>query len=124
MIYLYETNDEIVPHTDKAFAENTLNLGETVKILTDEEWESFDCLARIIDGTLVLGKTDAEKTYQKATEVRQERDKLLLIADVMVNKAEDAQDEEEIAKARTYRQALRDVPEQEGFPTDIVWPVL
>ncbi len=22
----------------------------------------------------------------------------------------------------TYRQALRDVPEQSGFPTDITWP--
>lgn len=25
---------------------------------------------------------------------------------------------------RTYRQALLDVPQQEGFPTDVVWPVL
>ena len=23
---------------------------------------------------------------------------------------------------RTYRQALRDVPSQEGFPNDITWP--
>ncbi len=25
---------------------------------------------------------------------------------------------------KTYRQALRDVPEQSGFPTDITWPEL
>ncbi len=25
---------------------------------------------------------------------------------------------------KTYRQALRDVPAQEGFPTDIIWPTL
>ena len=24
---------------------------------------------------------------------------------------------------RTYRQALRDIPSQEGFPTNIVWPI-
>lgn len=23
---------------------------------------------------------------------------------------------------RTYRQALRDITEQEGFPSDVVWP--
>ena len=23
----------------------------------------------------------------------------------------------------TYRQALRDIPDQEGFPEDIVWPI-
>ena len=25
---------------------------------------------------------------------------------------------------RTYRQALRDVPEQAGFPTDVTWPIV
>ena len=25
---------------------------------------------------------------------------------------------------RTYRQALRDVPQQDGFPADIQWPEL
>ena len=24
---------------------------------------------------------------------------------------------------RTYRQALRDIPEQSGFPTNVTWPV-
>lgn len=24
---------------------------------------------------------------------------------------------------RTYRQALRDVPSQSGFPTDVTWPL-
>lgn len=27
-------------------------------------------------------------------------------------------------KIRTYRSQLRDLPEQENFPTDIIWPVL
>jgi hypothetical protein len=25
---------------------------------------------------------------------------------------------------RTYRQALRDVPAQAGFPTDVTWPIV
>ena len=32
--------------------------------------------------------------------------------------------EEEKAKYRTYRQALRDIPQQEGFPYDVIYPVL
>jgi hypothetical protein len=53
-----------------------------------------------------------------ATEVRTERDKLLgssdwtQVADAPVDQAAWAE----------YRQALRDVPEQEGFPENVVWP--
>jgi hypothetical protein len=55
----------------------------------------------------------------KATEVRKQRNAKLAatdwsqIADATVDKAVWA----------TYRQALRDVPTQEGFPWTIVWPV-
>ena len=51
--------------------------------------------------------------------IRSERNKLLAdtdwtqIDDSPVNKEDWA----------TYRQALRDIPQQDGFPTTIVWPV-
>jgi hypothetical protein len=54
-----------------------------------------------------------------ATQARAQRNALLAesdwtqVADAPVDQAACA----------TYRQALRDVPEQAGFPTDIAWPV-
>lgn len=47
---------------------------------------------------------------------------LLAEADVMVNKAHDSNDSEALAKAVAYRQALRDVTRQIGFPYSVQWP--
>lgn len=30
--------------------------------------------------------------------------------------------EENLTEIKTYRQALRDIPEQAGFPKDVIWP--
>ena len=51
-----------------------------------------------------------------ATQVRAQRDELLAASDHMAL-ADRITDE-----WRTYRQALRDVPAQAGFPTNITWP--
>jgi hypothetical protein len=61
----------------------------------------------------------AMKDEEFATNARSQRDKLLTesdwtqVADAPVDKAAWA----------AYRQALREVPEQEGFPVTITWPV-
>lgn len=53
-----------------------------------------------------------------AEQIRNQRNQLLTesdwtqVADAPVDQAAWA----------TYRQALRDIPQQEGFPTDIAWP--
>ncbi|BAO89012.1 phage tail assembly chaperone [Caballeronia cordobensis] len=54
---------------------------------------------------------------------RWERAERLLRADALVCRAEDAGDEAAAAAARKYRQALRDVPQQKGFPFAFDWPV-
>ena len=54
---------------------------------------------------------------RKAEEVRQERNSLIQQSDWMANSDVTMSDE-----WRTYRQALRDVPSQEGFPNDVTWP--
>ena len=54
---------------------------------------------------------------RKAEEVRQERNQLLSETDWMAGS-----DVTMSTAWRTYRQALRDVPSQEGFPNDITWP--
>lgn len=55
-------------------------------------------------------------------DVRNARVALLAEADVLVNKAHDSNDAQALAKAVTYRQALRDVTRQIGFPHSVNWP--
>ena len=59
----------------------------------------------------------ADSVAASAIQVRAERDKLLALSDHMAL-ADRITDE-----WRTYRQALRDIPAQAGFPTDVTWPV-
>ena len=54
---------------------------------------------------------------REAEEVRIKRDALLSETDWMANSDVTMSDE-----WRTYRQALRDVPAQSGFPNDVTWP--
>lgn len=57
-------------------------------------------------------------TYSLSTqEAREQRNILLTETDWWA-----VQDRTMTQAEKDYRQALRDVPEQEGFPTDIVWP--
>lgn len=53
-----------------------------------------------------------------ADEARALRDSLLAATDWTANSDVTMSDE-----MRTYRQALRDVPSQAGFPDDVTWPV-
>lgn len=52
-----------------------------------------------------------------AKEVRRKRNAILKSSDWMANSDVTMSDE-----WRTYRQALRDITSQEGFPNDITWP--
>lgn len=60
----------------------------------------------------------AKRTQQKEEEIRNQRNKLLTasdwtqLSDAPVDKAAWA----------VYRQALRDIPSQAGFPWEVVWP--
>ena len=62
---------------------------------------------------------DERALEQEADEVRTQRDALLVESDWAVLPDAPVAD----AQAwKDYRQALRDVPQQAGFPTDINWP--
>lgn len=63
-------------------------------------------------------KTDAER----AAEARAKRDGLLAETDFMMM-PDYPLSEAKRAAAAAYRQALRDVPAQSGFPRQIDWPV-
>lgn len=79
------------------------------------------------DGTQAVLRTEEDLEVDRlpgiAAQALAQRDKLL--ADCDWTQTLDAPiDEDSKAAYRAYRQALRDVPEQEGFPRDIVWPEL
>lgn len=67
--------------------------------------------------------TAEELLEQKAQEVRAKRDYLLTKTDYLVS-GDYPISEQDLAKVKAYRQALRDVPAQEGFPEQVVWPEL
>lgn len=58
-----------------------------------------------------------------AAEVRAKRNELLAATD-WTQLADSQLDEEAQAGMRAYRQALRDIPQQEGFPFNVEWPAL
>lgn len=60
---------------------------------------------------------EADANSRKAEDVRRERDELIAKSDWMAGSDVTMSDE-----WRAYRQALRDIPSQEGFPESVTWP--
>lgn len=118
MIYLYQTQTGIEPHTDKEFAENVLNLGEPIAELTEQEWNDVGGLARMIDGVLVLGKTETEKQAEALQEQAQEAQRQLDATDKYVAKCYDlalvfADEYPELHEQRkVWRQTIRDARDE------------
>jgi hypothetical protein len=66
------------------------------------------------------GLVTLEEAYKRtAEEVRNHRNTLLEESDYIMMADYPLQNKEEWI---TYRQALRDIPQQYGFPDDIAWP--
>ena len=85
-----------------------------------------------VDGETTAAEQEAAYKAQKdaefATNARSQRDTLLKETDWVVSKAieQNAQDNLGVqipAVWLAYRQALRDIPQQAGFPATITWPV-
>lgn len=73
------------------------------------------------DGAAFTPPTSEEVNAAKAAQVRAERNRLLSETDFAVLRAYETKTEIALELA-AYRQALRDVPQQPGFPTNVVWP--
>jgi len=65
--------------------------------------------------------TVADKIAAKAEGIRATRDSKLAVCDWTQN-SDSPLDEDAKAAWRSYRQALRDIPEQDRFPDDVNWP--
>ena len=72
----------------------------------------------VVDGVLV---PIVPTTAQRSAEARTERDRLLDACDWVTSRAYSTGTPVPAAWA-AYMQALRDVPEQAGFPESITWP--
>lgn len=66
-------------------------------------------------------KTPEEVKAEASAQVRAQRDALLAETDHFVMPDYPLTDEQREA-VKAYRQELRDVPQQEGFPLDVIWP--
>jgi hypothetical protein len=104
-------------------------MGVTVWKAHNSKTEKLVPAAPYVDGSTVYtvavqAKTQEEldaATASEAANVRAQRDRLLASCDWMVVKAVETSTALSQDWA-TYRQALRDISSQEGFPWQVVWP--
>ena len=82
---------------------------------TADEWSQLGVVYTEVESQLTQ--------EQKALRVRDMRDRLLAACDYYVM-PDYPSTEEGLAEVKAYRQALRDITKQEGFPFEIVWPVV
>ena len=80
-----------------------------------------DCSIQQVDGGYQIIQNPEPDDSMVAEAIRNKRDNLLDETDyyLMPDYPSNPQNLEEL---KVYRQALRDVPKQEGFPRDVRWP--
>ena len=80
-----------------------------------------DCSIQQVDGGYQIIQNPEPDDSTVAKTIRDKRDNLISETDyyLMPDYPSNPQNLEEL---KVYRQALRDVPKQEGFPRDVHWP--
>lgn len=99
------------------------NLPYSVCLNSDDEAPVHKQLVEMYrNGQLEIQECDEEALNNEViSSVRLQRDALLSETDKFMTIDCPISDEDRNA-LRVYRQALRDVPQQEGFPDNVVWP--
>ena len=82
-------------------------------------------LGPLPEGALLEAPVQSEEEAMEmaSASVRARRDASLASSDYLLM-ADYPISAEELESVKAYRQALRDLPAQEGFPTDVAWPEL
>lgn len=104
-----------VKPSDQPPSDHTVNLERTA-IKEDDQW---------VEKWSVVPATPeqiAERTASQAEEIRQRRDEALKQSD-WTQLADAALDTSQAQEWRDYRDDLRAVPQQTGFPWQVVWPI-
>ena len=101
-------------------------LGETKrmafgKMETPDEWARVGVI-KTVEEVPDVTPTPPVRTYEElAREARDKRDRLLDESDWFMMPDYPAK-AEDLAAVKVYRQNLRDISKQSGFPHEIVWP--
>jgi hypothetical protein len=101
-----------VVRTPQPEVDHTQNVGEGVPQKIKGVWTQVWNISNLDEDTL------AERTEGRAQQVRDERNYKIAASD-WTQLSDSPVDQEAWA---VYRQALRDVPEQAGFPWNVTWP--
>ena len=121
---------EVIGTVDKTVQSHTLEGKQAYAVFTDSTkiklWPYNK--AKYAVGQMVVMKQykiveiPAPTTEEVASQVRAQRDAMIAETDYLMM-SDYPISEEDKALVETYRQALRDIPEQEGFPSNVQWPV-
>lgn len=98
---------------------------------------AFNDIQKVPDGLIAMTPEEVQEhlnpaptTEQLATQARADRDAKLTATNWLVERHREEQETgvttltaQQYADLLAYRQALRDVPQQDGFPETIDWPV-
>jgi hypothetical protein len=109
---LAEWNMFPVKRVDRPEVDHTKDVSEGNPVLQNGEW------VQVWNVTDASAEEVSERTEQQAEQIRAERNQKLSdsdwtqVADAPVNKQAWAE----------YRQALREIPDQAGFPWSVEWP--
>lgn len=111
-----------IPHDDTGFLTGAA-LEEAIQRMYPWDVQQKQKFASFTNGSEIQALVEAAPVPAPTEQqIRQQRDALLARSDW--TQLPDAQlTTEQKAAWATYRQALRDVPTQAGFPTAVVWPV-
>ena len=121
---------EVIGTVDRTVQSHTLEGKQAYAVFTDSTKIK---LWPYNKAKYAVGKTVTMKVYQiveipaptteeVAAQVRAQRDAMIAETDYLMMSDYPISAEDK-ALVETYRQALRDIPEQEGFPSEVQWPV-
>lgn len=82
-----------------------------------------DCSIQQVDGGYQIIQNPEPDDSMVAEAIRDKRDNLIGETDYYMV-SDYPSNPQNIEELKVYRQALRDLPEQEGFPRDVRWPAV
>lgn len=107
---------------DQETNEVLIAVGDNIQFFESMGYTEVGEVERAYDGRyFVAGHAPTMPQEEVVTQIRAERDRRLAETDwyMMPDYPSNPQNLEEL---KVYRQALRDIPKQEGFPRDVRWP--
>ena len=131
-VYLKVIGSRVEAYGDVESLVNAENEQHTGKLfdysVPPDEWAEADSIARVVNGKVVLGFPQDIKREKQEQVIRNERYLRLRQCDKMSPMRWNSLTEEQKQAWVNYRQALLDIPQQEGFPWDgdpdkVPWPV-